>query len=246
MTMKQRIFSYYLVGGLFVLLAGCTGSGGNSFDWTLTPRERRIAPGAEATFDIKLKSKENINSTVRFSATNAPTNATATFDVHTLPSTGDVNTLRVQTAANTPLGTWEVNVTAEEIGHSTHTKQARVIVETSSGQPDFSLEVEPDEDTLTGSSSTKTFTFYVRPLNGFQGTVDIAVTGVADPLYLTGAGPTPAHLTYQTGDGGKGGTFVLYSATEISADPTITVTATSGSLSHSRQILLHLRPGTET
>jgi hypothetical protein len=235
--MRRGSFAGLLIAGLALLQSGCLPPR-DPFDWSISPRRVEIDPGDEAVFDIELFSKEDINSDVRFAVANVPPGSTAAFESTVLASTANTNELRIQTTAGTPVGTWTLEVTAEEIGHGAYTLTALLIVGASGG-PDFTLEVSPAEATLIQGLPEPTLTFYVRPLNGFEGTVDISLD-VPDPLLLS-QGPSPSALVLAD-EGGQGGTFVvrLPAGAFVAGDVTLTVTASSGGLVHSGTVLLHL------
>jgi hypothetical protein len=227
---------------LLVLLGSCIfGDDGSSFDWSVTPDRRTVAPGDATTFSIKIDSKENINSEVELSYGHLPPSATASFSQRKLPSTARTSTLTVTTSDQTPIGTYHITVAAKEVGHSDHGTQNVLFVSDAGTDPDFSLELDPLDYTFTSFEATSTtFTYFVRPLNGFAGDVGVALSDLGPNLYPI-QDVTPPSVTVG-GGGGAGGTFVLYAyADGPPSQPyvDITVTATSGTLSHSGKIRIH-------
>ncbi len=74
---------------------------------------------------------------------------------------------------------------------------------------DFTLEIDPAEATVT-PNNVPTLTFFVRPVNGFSGTVTVTIEGIdvpPAPLVVTQP-PTPSQIVL-AGSGGAGGTFVV-------------------------------------
>jgi len=73
-------------------------------------------------------------------------------------------------------------------------------------QPDFSLGISPNSQTITtGGSTTYTVTVTVTPSNGFSATVSFAVsglpsgaTGTFNPTSVTGSGSTTLTVTTTT------------------------------------------------
>ena len=239
--------------GLFLLLFACAHAscgtepspiGVGAFEWTVTPEVLTIQRGAAGSFAIRLNSKVNINANVQLSLTgNIPQNSTPTLNPAALGSTGRDATLRIQTTPDTPEGAYTVNIVATEIGADTHMIAVRVDVVSGTG-PDFTLEVDPTTITLDSRSPGPTVTYFVRPRNGFLGTVDISIDGVSVPggALLLVQGPTPPQLVF-TNSSGRGGTFVLQLA-ELPAFPpsvTLTVRAVSGAIVHTLPLTVNIR-----
>jgi hypothetical protein len=217
------------------------------FLWNVTPERLTLQPGSSGSFAIRLDSKVNINSnvTLAFSGT-LPENSTPTLNPTSLGSTGRDATLTLQTTAQTPEGAYTLRFTATEAGVSTYAIDRLVEIVTGTG-PDFTLEAEPAETTLTrAGSSSQTMTFYVRPRNGFSGTVDVTLEGVATPPAPVAVviPVTPAQLVI-TGTGGAGGTYVLGLPERPSYPPSVTLSlrAASGSIVHTRQIKVNITLG---
>ena len=233
-------------------VAGCNESpaapGQSSFRWTVTPslESLKVQQGAAGTFAIRLDSKVDINSDVSLSvAGSLPPNGTATFVPQRLGGTGRDAGLTIQTTAQTPVGSYPLTITATEIGHASHEMPVRVDVLGPSGVPDFLLEIDPADITLRRGSGP-TIQFIVRPINGFTGTVNIFVDGIEvppAPVVITSP-VTPNQLTFASGDGGKGGTFVAGLAERPSYPATwiLTVRAVSGSIVHTRAINITITP----
>ena len=100
-------------------------------------------------------------------------------------------------------------------------------------RPSFTLSVSPSSQTVTAGSSV-TYTVFVSPLRGFTGTVDLSISGVGlrsalDPSSIS-AGSGASVLQVATSPSIYAGTYGL------------TITATSGSLSHSASVTLKMVP----
>jgi hypothetical protein len=212
-----------------VSLPGATG-----LTWTIDPQEQTVAPGAEAVFTLTIQTKTDINSEIAFAMESLPPGWTATFDPPTLPDTGTTSTLRVQPAAGAEEGVYHFNVVTQEVGVTGFSIQARVTIVEDDGSPDFTLEVTPIEhDFGTTASQSPTITYYIRPRNGFVGTVSISVSGVVSPIVITQE-PIPPQIVID--GGGQGGTFVVRREQLTSFEIPVVVTATSGQLSHQRTV----------
>jgi hypothetical protein len=218
--------------------------GVGTFGWQVTPSsELAVQRGATASFQIRLNSKVNINAEVGFSVSGTlPQNITVTFSPARLPSTGRDATLTIQTTSQTPEGAYSFNIIATEDGQTPVMEARRLDVVSGTG-PDFTVEVNPAE-TVISRFPSPTISYYVRPRNGFQGTVNISVESaeLPPPVLLVQA-PDRPQLVYGAGSGGQGGTFVVSLAERASypATATVTVRATSGSIVHTRDIVFTIR-----
>jgi hypothetical protein len=235
-----------------VWLAGCEQAlpapGQSTFNWTVTPSLEglKIQKGFAGTFAIRLISKANINSDVSLSVSGSlPPSSTATFTPQQLGSTGRDAVFTIQTTPQTPAASYPLTITATEIGYGSHDIPVRVDVLATTEAPDFLLEVDPAEFTLRRGSGP-TIQFIVRPVNGFIGTVNVSLEGInAPPAPVLIVSPVnPPQLSFSSGDGGKGGTFVLGLADRPSYPSTwlLSLEAVSGSISHSRTLTITINP----
>jgi len=227
---------------IFVAVGACTtDSNTDQLKWELSPSRGEIAIGGAAPFTITVESKANINSDLELTTT--PVNGIVSSLPASVTSTASTIEGSFYAAPGIEPGAYSIDVNVREEGTEYGLPQTFLLTVSQGGDaPDFSLEVDPIETTVNVETG-RTFTFYVRPLNGFSGTVAIALTGLTDDLELAQA-LTPPTLDFPPASGGKGGTFVLrYQPTPPVTSPVVlTVTATAGSLSHSRTITLTL-PG---
>ena len=103
-------------------------------------------------------------------------------------------------------------------------------------QPDFALSATPPSVTVTAGAAT-IYDVHVSPVDGFSGDVALAVTGLPSgqgsatvaPSTVTGASGD-ATISVTTDAAASGGTFPL------------TVTGTSGALTHGVQVTLEIQP----
>lgn len=239
--MRTRLLALLLVLVCPVVLS-CGSGIVSGFEWEVTPEQRTIERGQTATFLIKIKKKVNINANVELRVTGAPADATTSLDPPIIPDTSQDSTLRISTTTSTVEATYNLKVFAKEVGQATEYELERLLLVTASGgAPDFSLGVDPLHYAFPNLNHSPTFTYYIRPLSGFLGTVNIEVIGLGDD-YVLSAPVTPPSVTI-TG-GGKGGTFVIQ---PVVAPPTPPMTyakvrATSGSIVHEQTIALEFPP----
>ncbi len=96
--------------------------------------------------------------------------------------------------------------------------------------PDFRVSILPGPQTVSGAGTT-TYGLGLTAVNGFTGAVDFSITGLPANSTLTPAasmtpGQIPSHFSVNTTSATPAGTY------------TLTVTGTSGTLSHTAQVLL--------
>jgi hypothetical protein len=224
---------------LFVGFAGC-GSGTEAFRWEVTRERVTIMPGDTATYTVTIKSKSSDKSKVALRGSGWPADATATFSPQPIGSTGTESTLTIQTTPLTEIGTYNIRVFATEENDTEREIDVLLIVSGGTTGADFSLEVEPASYTFTGNLVPKTFSYFVRPLSSFSGTVAITASGV--PSFMQVLGPNPSSVTMGGGVGGAGGTLtVIPKEASFGQGPfDLTLTATSGNITHTRTI--HITP----
>lgn len=183
--------------------------GVGTFVWNVTPGDLAVQQGSTATFHVRLDSKVNINAGVTLSLSGAiPPNSAATLNPTRLPSTTRDATVTFSPTSQTPEGSYTFTITATEDGQPPAQLACRLDVVSSTTAPDFTLEVDPAELVLGGT--VPTIVFYVRPRNGFAGTVNVSVeiASAPPPPVVVVQPPTPSVLNF-TMSGGQGGTFVI-------------------------------------
>lgn len=175
------------------------------------------------------------NSTVTFSVSGLPANATASFSPASVSGAGS-STLTVCTTASTPTGARNLTITGTS-GTEVHSTGVSLTVNAPAPPPptgNFSLSASPASLELTaGLGSTISTTITVFPLNGFTGPVSLSVSGGLT-AFLSAAsvnGSGSVTLTVRAGAAVAPGNY------------TVTVTGTSGTLSHSVPISVTVDPG---
>jgi hypothetical protein len=103
------------------------------------------------------------------------------------------------------------------------------------GSADFGFSATPASRTVTAGNGT-TYTASASPLNGFTGTVSLTVSGLPPGA---GASFNPASIS---GGSGSSTLNVSSSNTTPAGNYTLTVTGSSGSLSHSSTVALVVNP----
>ncbi len=205
--------------------ASCTSS--PDFSISATPSSQTVVQGAaSADYTVSVTALNSFSGTVTFSITSVPTGVNASFSPTSVTGSG-TSTLTVTTSGLAP-GTYALTVTGTS-GSLIHSTTVTLIVN-SATPPDFSISVSPSTQTVTRPNSAS-YTVTVIPSNGFNGTVNFSVSGLPqrssasfNPSSITGSGSST--LKVKTNRRTTTGTFKL------------TITGTSGGLSHSAQVTL--------
>ncbi len=237
---SRALRGLYLLFGLVAgaLLCGACGTG-DVFRWDYFPSLQTITRGGTASYQIRIESKVNIESQVDLAVTGLPAGFTLSGLPVRLPSGESDAAFSVNVPADTEVGEYQFRIVATELGHDEHSFTTRLIV-VAGDEPDFSVRTDKEAFTWTSESSIN-FLVTVMPLNGFRGTVDFSLGAV--PTGLTLDVPlTPTSLEF-TDDLAQSTFFRIGwngpASRQATIDGEVVVTATSGSLSHSRAIELH-------
>lgn len=237
MGLRSRIPLYPMVAAW--IIGGCTTSPDDRLKWTFGEDHGQIALGETLDFTIEVASKQDINSDLEL------TSSGAAGIVTTLPPTvtSTVSTIHGSFYAEPSAepGAYPIGINVREKGAGYGLEKTFLLTVTEGGTaPDFSLEVDPIESALAFETG-KTMAFYVRPLNDFTGAVSLSLSGVTDDVQLL-SDLTPPSLEFDGTTGGAGGTFVIayHPMPPVVSPVVLTLTATSGSISHSRTMTLTL------
>jgi len=200
--------------------------GGADFSLSASPTTVNATQGGPSgTSTITVAPTGGFTGNVTLSVSGLPTGATASFTPNPTTST---SLLAVSASAAAVAGTYPLTVTGTS-GALTHTTSVSLVI---AGPPDFALSASPASVTVPQGSNRST-TITVTKLNGFAGAVDLSVTGL--PPGATGTfNPTTTTTT---------------STLTLTVDPTVTqatynltVTGTSGALTHTTMVALNVVP----
>ncbi|HVW86967.1 MAG TPA: DUF1349 domain-containing protein [Bryobacteraceae bacterium] len=108
------------------------------------------------------------------------------------------------------------------------------IVPASGTSPDFTISASPASRTITAGTST-TYTATMGALNGFNGSINLAATGLP-------AGATASFSPASVNGSGTSTLTVTTTGSTPAGSSTITITGTSGSLVHSATVTLVVNP----
>ena len=196
------------------------------FSLSASPASRTVTQGVGTSYTATVGASSGFSGSVGLSVTGLPAGATGTFNPASIATSGS-STLSVSTSSSTPPGSYPLTITAVS-GTLTHTANVTLVV---SG--DFSVSVAPASVTVTRGANA-VYSVTVTPGSGFTGSVVLSVNGLPrrasasfNPVSVSGA--RTSTLTVSTNRKSPTGTF------------TLTVTGSSGGLTHSQQVTLTLR-----
>jgi subtilisin family serine protease len=197
-----------------------------------TPSSASTAPGGTANYAVTVAGSNGFAGDVALSLGGlSGSQASVTFSPPVVAGGAGTAQLSVATAATIAPGSYPLTITGTS-GSITRTAGVTLLV---SPPPDFGLAVTPSSVSVV-AGHTGTAAVGVSALNGFAGTVSLALaglpagvgTGTFTPSVVAGAGSS--QLTISTVAGAPPGSYPL------------TVTGSSGSLSHSTGLTLVVSP----
>jgi subtilase family serine protease len=191
------------------------------FSVALAPSSQSVTKGAQAIFTVTVGALNGFSGSVSLSSNYGSVTPGSV-------TTSGTATLSVDTSGLSP-GTYTVTVTGSNNG-TTHQASSTLVVNPAA-QGDFSLGVSPSSKRI-GRTSTTTYTVTVGSLNGFTGSV--ALTAAASP----GTGITWSFSPVSVTGSGKSTLTVKASGLPRKTKITVTITGTSGSLTHTTTLSL--------
>jgi hypothetical protein len=204
------------------VLAGLTV---NDFTLSAASPSQSVAAGGNASYTVSTAAVHGFNGSVGLSVAGLPAGASVNINPGAISGAGSA-TIAVTTAAGTAPGSYPLNVSATS-GGATHTTALTLVV---NPPPDFALTATPATQTTTAGVNVA-YTVSTTASNGFAGTVSLLVGGLPagatasfSPASLTGAGSS--NLIVSTPTSTPAGTYPL------------TITGTSGSLTHGATVSL--------
>ncbi len=197
------------------------------FSISASPGSQTVTAGNGTSYTATVTGSGGFSGAVNFTASGLPSGAGASFNPTSVTGSGS-STMSVTTSASTPAGTYTLTITGTS-GSLVHSTTVTLVVNPAPN-PDFSISDSPSSITVTrGTTGTSTVT--VTGVNGFAGTVSLSGSGQGsrvsptfNPTSITGSGSSTLSV------------FVGRRATP--GTRTLTITGTSGSLSHSTTLTL--------
>lgn len=197
------------------------------FSVSASPGSQSVTPGGKASYTVSLGALNGFSGTVSLAASGLPSGATASFSPPSISGSGS-STLNISTSSSTAAGSFTITL-AGTSGSLSHTASVSLTVN-ATPKPDFSVSVTPASQSVTAGSGAS-YTVSAPPVNGFGGTVSLSLQGLPsgatasfNPSSLNGSGVST--LNVSTASSTPAGSF------------TLTLTGTSGGLSHNASAAL--------
>jgi IPT/TIG domain-containing protein len=197
------------------------------------PTTATVVAGSPATYTISVSPINGFNSPVTLTCSGLPLGTSCAFapPAVTPGATAVTSTLTITTNANTPAATSTVTVTGT-FGPLSHGTTVSLTV---TPAPDFTIAAAALAPATVPAGGSATSTVTIAALNGFIGATDLTctITPVVSPAPACAFNPTPV-----PGGSGTSALTVSTSATTPVNVYNVTITGTSGSLSHTNPLSL--------
>jgi len=196
-------------------------------DYTVaaSPASHSVVQGSSTSYTVTVTPSGAFTGTVSFSVSGLPAGAAATFNPTSVPGSG-TSTMSVTTSSTTPTGSYPLTI-AGTSGTLTHTASVTLVV-TAPVTPNFSLSASPASQSVVQGASTS-YTVTITPSGGFTGSVTLSASGLPAGAAASFA-PNPATSTSTMS--------VTTSSTTPTGSYPLTITGTSGTLSHTASVTL--------
>lgn len=187
-----------------------------------------VKPGSTAVYPIQVSvvPGSGFSGSVNFSATGLPANSTASFTTNPVVVPGSTE-LDIHTTAQTPVGSFTVTLSGTS-GSLNHGSQ--LTLEVIPPNSDFTISATPKTKTINSADGV-TYTVTIGAVNGFNGTVNVTLTGLPPMTDVAFGADAPS-----TGSGTQ--TIFLFTSQGVTGTFHITLTGTSGPLQHSVTVTL--------
>jgi uncharacterized membrane protein len=231
---------------LIFFLTGCAAySNGNSnhsnnqtpndgFSIAVAPVSANVAQGGSASVSANISAQGGFNAPVQLNVSGLPSGVTASLSSSAVNGSGDP-TISIKASSTVAAGTYPVVITGVS-GALMQRASFHLAVLNYGRPPDFSISASSASQTVTAGGSTS-LTVGVGAINGFEGTVGLVESGLpagmqvsCGPASIRGSGICTLNIS--TARSTAAGTYPL------------TITGTSGSLTHQTSIDVTVKAAT--
>jgi len=204
------------------------------FGGSVTPSLQQIVPGGSTSFTVNVSALNGFTGDVSLSVSGLPSGVTGSFSPNAVTGGSGTSTLTLTASSSVPLGNYSLTITGTS-GSLSHSLPANLIVNSSLG--DFTGTVQPNpQNIIAGNSGSYTIT--ISPTGGYNGSVNLSHSGLPP-----GSSATLNPTTILGASGSA--TLTVFTATSTAQNVyPITISATSGPLSHSTAANLGVRSST--
>jgi regulation of enolase protein 1 (concanavalin A-like superfamily) len=199
-------------------------SGPPDFSVSASPSSQTVTPGNSTTYTASVSAISGYSGTVNLSVSGLPAGVMASFSPASVSGSG-TSALTISTSTTTPAGSYTLDITGAG-GSLAHSATVTLVVPT----PDYNVSATPGSQTVAQGNSAS-YTTTIGALNGFTGTVTLAVNGLPAGAVATF---NPASIMAS----GSSTVTVATATTTPIGSYTLTITGTSGSLTHSTTVTL--------
>jgi uncharacterized membrane protein len=199
---------------------------GGDFGLTISPSSQTVDQGQNAGYGVTVSASGGFTALVNLSVSGVPTGATATLSPSSVQGSGLVS-LAILPGANTPGGTYTITVTGSS-GPLVHTATATLVILV---PPPGDFTIAAPQNITVKRNSTGSEVVTISAVDGFNGVVNLSASNL--PSLVT-ASFTPASVT------GSGTSTLKFTVDHRATQGVyqVTVTGTSGSLTHSTLVTL--------
>ena len=202
------------------------------FTISASPSSQSVAQGSQTSYTVTIGALSGFAQTVSLTATGLPSGVSASFNPASINGSGS-STLTLTASSGAATGTVTLTVTGTS-GSLVHSAMPTLTVTVTGPAPDFTISASPASQSVTRGGST-TYTVTVAPLNSFTGTVNLSTSGF----------PTRAHGNFSASSisNGSGSSTLTVTTGQRTPRGTVmlTITGTSGGLSHNTPVTLTIQ-----
>ncbi len=226
----RRCLVFALVLSPFIYTVAC-GSGSTQstppapdFALSVSPSSLTVTAGTSSTFQVSLQAEHGFTESASVQVSNLPAGVTLTPVGSFSVSAPSPQTVTVNVASTVAAGTYSTQITATS-GPLSHTAAESITVK-APVNPDFTLTLTPSSLSMTPGAQAS-FQIALQPSRGFSSLAQVQISNLPSGMTASPAGAF--NITSSTPQTVSVATMSTLAAGSYS----LTITATSGSLSHS-------------